>query len=220
MVIKTSKGMYRILRNFRDAFDKEMFENKYLEEYFDKYPYIVGDYSSGILRLKGFDDNKASNNYYQNIDKYLDDSCAFGAPFYVLTRIHSEAEYNELYEKTKNEKNSDENRCKITPIEKENYDKDSLVLKECRKSKPNINIDSQKINQMPSGSLPEDLKEIAAMENNNNNRNNNSNNSYNKQDKNTKAEPQVESTTYVSSSPDFDPSKKEKIKRNKHKNRR
>ena len=128
MVVNTTKGMYRILRNFRDAFNKEMFENKYLEEYFDKYPYVVGDYSSGILRLKGFD-----NNSFQNIDKYLDDSCAFGAPFYVLSRIHSEKEYEELEQETKNEENPDIDRCKITTLEKENFDKDSLILNEAGK---------------------------------------------------------------------------------------
>ena len=36
MVIKTSKGMYQILKNYRDAFNEEAFVGKYIEECFDK----------------------------------------------------------------------------------------------------------------------------------------------------------------------------------------
>jgi len=57
MLIKSSKGLYKVEKNYREAFNLEMFQDKYIEECFDKYQYIVGDFSSNILRLKGFDDN-------------------------------------------------------------------------------------------------------------------------------------------------------------------
>jgi uncharacterized protein YutD len=48
MLIKCSKGMYKVEKNYRDAFKVEEFQEKYLEECFDRYPYIVGDISSNI----------------------------------------------------------------------------------------------------------------------------------------------------------------------------
>ena len=43
MIIETKFGKYELLKNERDAFVKDVFENKYLPEYFDKYVYLVGD---------------------------------------------------------------------------------------------------------------------------------------------------------------------------------
>ena len=71
MVFKNKKGMFQLQRNFRDSFNEEAFIEKYIEECMDRYLYIVGDISSGILRLKGFDDNPKSKNYYGFIDNYL-----------------------------------------------------------------------------------------------------------------------------------------------------
>ena len=66
------------------------------------------------------------------------------------------------------------------------------------KNTPNIVIDGAKINELPKGSLPAYLVEESKPK-----------------DYNNKAkEPVIETTTYVSSSPDFDPSLKEKNKNN------
>ena len=88
--------MYQILKNYRDAFNEEAFVGKYIEECFDKYMYIVGDISSGILRLKGFDTNPKSKNYYGFIEDYLEISCAFGCPFYIMKRIKSDKVFERL----------------------------------------------------------------------------------------------------------------------------
>ena len=64
MLLDCKKGRYIVDTNFRDAFRLDVFEEKYIEECFDKYIYIVGDISAGILRLKGFDTNPKSKNYY------------------------------------------------------------------------------------------------------------------------------------------------------------
>lgn len=208
MVIKTVKGMYQIQRNYRDAFVQDAFVEKYIEECMDKYPYIVGDISSGILRLKGFDSDPKSKNYYGLIDDYLAVSCAFGCPHYVLKRIRSEQEFEKL---SKSNTDYSKTGVIIPPIKKENFDKESLILVSTPKEKPNIIIDMGKVNAIPKGQLSEDLTEFI------------------KQDKANSgtaakgsAQPKNEASTatYVSSSPDFDPAKSNsnRFNRNSRKN--
>ena len=188
MVVKTTKGMYRILRNFRDAFNEELFIEKYLEECFDKDSYIVGDISAGILRLKGFDDDPKSKNYFGFIDDYLNNSCVIGSPYFILRRIN-ENEYESLLKESDKSATLTDGFV-ITPLVKENFDKESLSLNSTPKDKPEINIDMEKINSLPKGNLPDYLKD----------------DNTSKEVKQTK-EPQVQTQTYVSSSNGFDPSK-------------
>ncbi len=193
MIFKSEKGMYLLKNNFRDAFKLQEFCDKYIEEVFDDDLYIVGDISSGILRLKGFSTKEGSINHVSLMDKYFEESCVIGSPFFVLKRIKSEEEYERL-SKDPNLSKTDTDGFTINTIEKISFDKDSLVLNSNPKGKSNIVIDSEKINSIPRGELPSDLKDT----------------------KETKSDfiikPQVEENTqtYVSSSPDFDPSKKEK----------
>lgn len=201
MVFKNKKGMFQLQRNFRDSFNEEAFIEKYIEECMDRYLYIVGDISSGILRLKGFDDNPKSKNYYGFIDDYLVDSCPLGCPYYVLKHIKNEQEYERLL---KHPKNVDTSGLSITPIVKENYDKESLILNTTPKSKPNIVIDINKINAIPKGELADDLKEFIKLDKNNNT-----------PSKQTEKQEGESSQTFVSSSPDFDPSKVNNKYRNK-----
>lgn len=200
MVFKCAKGMYELQKNYRDAFNLEAFIEKYLEECFDKDMYIVGDISSEILRLKGFNTDPKSDNYFGFIDDYLDISCAFGCPYYVLKRIRNEDEYHKL-EKLNKEPITTDDRITIHPMEKENFDKESLILKTSHKGKPNIVIDSRKINAIPLGKLPDDLKDdkdIPTL----------------KGRQPEKKEEPVIVQTFVSSSEDFDPSKKQDRRRN------
>ena len=122
MVFKCAKGMFELKKNYREAFNLEAFLGKYLEEYFDKDAYIVGDISSEILRLKGFNTDPKSENYYGFIDDYLEISCAFGCPFYVLRRIKTEEEFNKL-DKENLPVDTEDDRIVIHPIQKENFDK-------------------------------------------------------------------------------------------------
>lgn len=202
MLIKSNKGLYKLERNYRDAFNLEAFQEKYIEECFDKYQYIFGDLSSNILRLKGFDDNPNSNSYYKNIDKFIEDSCAFGCPYFVLSRIHSENEFKAL-EKNDSDPITTDSRFDITTIKKENFDKESLVLATTPKTDVNVVIDPTKLNSIPKGTLPNDLAEIIKNDKAQNNNNQRKNNSSAQKEK----EPEQ---TFVSASPDFDPSKKEK----------
>lgn len=193
MVVKTKKGMFQIQKDYRDAFNEEAFNEKYIEECMDKYMYIVGDISSNILRLKGFDNDPKSVNYYGFITTYLQESCAFGCPYYVLKRIKTIDEYNKL----QNDNTIYEfEEVNITPIKKESFDKESLMLKSTPKVKPRINIDINKINAIPKGELTPDLMEFV--------KNEKSNSNASKVQNTVKQE---DTQTYVSASPDFDPSK-------------
>lgn len=87
MVVDTKFGSFEIVKNHKEAFDIIKFEEKYIEECFDKYPYIVGDISSEKLRLKGFVLDKNKSNYYKYIKEYIIESCGFNYPYYVLKRI-------------------------------------------------------------------------------------------------------------------------------------
>lgn len=199
MLIETKKGNYKLNSNYRDAFVLEAFEEKYIEECFDRYTYIVGDISSGILRLKGFDTNPKSKNYFGYIENYLETSCAMGCPYYVLKRIKNEEEFQ------KEISNKEEVKTLgfvIHPIVKESYDKETLELESSQKIEPRIVIDQSKINSIPKGELAADLKEILLQDSSNKSSNN----------KQAKSE---NSTTYVSSSPDFVPNPN----KNGHRNR-
>lgn len=206
--IKCIKGNFVLTRNYRDAFNLDKFIDKYFEEYFDKYAYLVGDISSGILRLKGFDENQHSPNYCGNIDNYIETSCAFGCPFYVLKRVKDEDEYQK-YVKNHHDRD-EESKYRIPTIEKENFDKESLILETSEHVKPNINIDPERIGKLPKGVLPSDLVEKDT--------------EYNSKTNITKPAPEP-TQTYVSASPDFDPSKKKPVSYNnfnkhKHKNKK
>ena len=90
MTVKTEKYEYEIIKDYRDAFDKEEFLNRYTD-FFEIYDYIVGDYAYGKLRLKGFYDdknNRASNiNKYSNVDKYIEENCAYGCKYFIAKKM-------------------------------------------------------------------------------------------------------------------------------------
>ena len=90
MKVKTEKYEYEIIKDYRDAFDKEEFLNRYTD-FFEIYDYIVGDYAYGKLRLKGFYDdknNKASDiNKYSRVDKYIEENCAYGCKYFIAKKL-------------------------------------------------------------------------------------------------------------------------------------
>lgn len=91
-MIETKFGKYELVQNNKEAFDLEMFDNKYITEVYDKYTYLLGDMSGGILRLKGFSSDNKSKNSYLTIPDYIIESCAFGCGYYILKRIREKKE--------------------------------------------------------------------------------------------------------------------------------
>ncbi len=80
---------YELIEDFQSGFDLTEVESK-LTEYFDAYDYILGDWSYGKLRLKGFCDK--SNTIHNNIndietkDKYLLDNCSYQCHYFVIKK--------------------------------------------------------------------------------------------------------------------------------------
>lgn len=83
---------FNLIENYRDAFVKEELENK-LTDYFDPYDYIVGDWSYGKLRLKGFckKENQKFNkiNDYNNIENYIKNDCSYNCRYFILEKINN-----------------------------------------------------------------------------------------------------------------------------------
>lgn len=88
MIIETKFGKFKILKNYREAFDKELFEAKYFSEIYDRFDYIVGDISSEKLRLKGFTKQKNDPKFYRNIPIYLAESCNMNTAYFILERVN------------------------------------------------------------------------------------------------------------------------------------
>lgn len=81
---------YQLLENYKDGFDIESAKKLYTE-YFHEYDYILGDWSYGKLRLKGFcdSDNSLKNNTNDilNKDKYVKEYCAYDCKYFILKKI-------------------------------------------------------------------------------------------------------------------------------------
>lgn len=80
---------YELINNYKDGFDKAAVENL-ITDYFKDYDYIVGDWSYGHLRLKGFCDKenkmfKKINNI-DNLDTYIKGNCAYDCRYFVLKK--------------------------------------------------------------------------------------------------------------------------------------
>lgn len=92
MDIEVNNNKYELIKNYKDAFDKEEFLEK-CTDYFYDYDYIVGDIAYGKLRLKGFYDEKSKKvkkiNNYKNVSTYLKINCATDCKYYILKKIVS-----------------------------------------------------------------------------------------------------------------------------------
>lgn len=160
MVIMTKNSYYEVLKNVKDAFNMEQFNECYIEEWYDSFLYIVGDVADNKLRLKGFTTDSNDKNFFHKIPEYILESCCYQTPYFVLKRI-KEQEYRDR----KNEPLSEiATLCeeKGFKIEKEPFDKENLSLEKSEKNSPNIKIDSYKMNAVETFPLPDDIvKEIA-----------------------------------------------------------
>lgn len=87
MIIETMHGTFEIIKDYREAFEKEMFETRYVDVAFDRYQYLVGDLSAGILRIKGFNSDPKSLRGFNTIPDYLNESCNVNTAYYILRRV-------------------------------------------------------------------------------------------------------------------------------------
>ncbi|HPD99900.1 MAG: DUF1027 domain-containing protein [Candidatus Izemoplasmatales bacterium] len=77
-MIESMHGEFELVKNYREAFIMDDFNKRYVE-FFDIFPYLVGDYSAGMLRLKGFKDEN-----YHLIPDYIVESCSPNCAYYIL----------------------------------------------------------------------------------------------------------------------------------------
>ena len=81
---------YELIENYKDGFDKDAIEN-IITDYFNNYDYIVGDWSYGKLRLKGFceKENKINNkiNNIGILEKYIKENCAYECRYFVMKKL-------------------------------------------------------------------------------------------------------------------------------------
>lgn len=103
--IRLSKIDYKLIENYKDAFDLELMEKRY-SDYLLKYDYIVGDISYQKLRLRGLFDNQRKgvpiDMKISNLEDYLVEYCSFGSPYFVLERVvKKEADPESYFKKRK-----------------------------------------------------------------------------------------------------------------------
>ncbi|MCR8967627.1 YutD family protein [Streptococcus zalophi] len=85
-IVKSDEIQFTMLENFKNAFDTTSFSQRF-SELMLKYDYIVGDWASDQLRLKGFykDDKKTTNSLkISRLEDYLKEYCSFGCAYFVL----------------------------------------------------------------------------------------------------------------------------------------
>lgn len=87
-IFETEHGTFELIFNFKDAFDKELFLEKYVDLLSEKH-YIVGDIAYDKLRLSGFITTKDINHpkNINNLQEYILEYCNLGAPFFVLRNV-------------------------------------------------------------------------------------------------------------------------------------
>lgn len=89
-MIEIENNKYNLIENYRDGFNLDEFKEKYTE-YFEPYDFIIGDYSYGKLRLKGFCTklNKICNkiNDIKFKDDYIKNLCSYECRYYILEKV-------------------------------------------------------------------------------------------------------------------------------------
>lgn len=88
--IKVNEKEYELIEDYRDAYNQEELEGK-MTDYFDDFDYVLGDWSYGKLRLKGFCDK--DNKLFRDINDiekkgdYIKDSCAYNCRYFIIKKV-------------------------------------------------------------------------------------------------------------------------------------
>lgn len=80
---------YELVKDYKNGFDLVELTNKYTD-FFKDYDYILGDWSYGKLRLKGFcnKDNPIFKdiNDYSKIEDYILNNCAYECRHFIIKK--------------------------------------------------------------------------------------------------------------------------------------
>lgn len=89
-IYKLNDFDYEIIENYKDGFDYDIVKEK-TTDYFNDFDYILGDWSYGKLRLKGFCDKQNSNHKeYNSIDNYktyVQNECAYDCSWFLIKKV-------------------------------------------------------------------------------------------------------------------------------------
>lgn len=84
------KNEHELYKNYKNGFDYNTVKDLWTD-YFDAYDYVVGDYSYGKIRLKGFYDKKSKKvkkcNNFEKIDDYIAHQCAYDCAYFILKKL-------------------------------------------------------------------------------------------------------------------------------------
>ncbi|MEG0021493.1 MAG: YutD-like domain-containing protein [Bacilli bacterium] len=80
---------YELIEDFKNGFDQKEAE-KLITDYYEEYDYILGDWSYGKLRLKGFciNTNQRFNqsNNFKNVKDYIKNYCAYECKYFIIKK--------------------------------------------------------------------------------------------------------------------------------------
>lgn len=83
---------YELIKEYKNGFINEEVTEK-ITDYFDEFDYIVGDWSYGKLRLKGFCDKENKNfkelNDINKVDEYIKNHCSYECKYFILKKLSS-----------------------------------------------------------------------------------------------------------------------------------
>ena len=82
---------YKLIEDYKNGFDLDAVSSK-LTDYFYYFDYIVGDWSYGKLRLKGFCKKENINyrdlNDFNKKEQYINNNCAYDCKYFVLENMN------------------------------------------------------------------------------------------------------------------------------------
>ena len=89
-MIKLDGLKYELMENYKDGFELDAVKEKFTDYFYD-YDYLLGDWSYGKLRLKGFCNrtNRKCNriNDIKYKDKYIKELCSYECRYFILKKI-------------------------------------------------------------------------------------------------------------------------------------
>lgn len=88
--VKLDNQEWELIEEYKNGYDEEVLKEKYTD-YFEPYDYIIGDWSYGKVRLKGFCNkiNKLCNrnNDIKFKDDYLNNLCSYECKYFILQKV-------------------------------------------------------------------------------------------------------------------------------------
>lgn len=97
--IQIKSQSYQVAINYREGFQLDAFKHRY-QDYFEKFDFIVGDWASDMLRLRGFYQigtrKVPRDQQIDFLDDYLKEYCNFGAAYFVLAKTEALDKFDKI----------------------------------------------------------------------------------------------------------------------------